>query len=305
MDEKSKSPLKADTSLILNKKRDASESLRDLLLELLNSVTFYLNQFTRNPDDPENIHQLRVYLRKLRSVLYLSKSYITREVYKSRQKTLRNLANQLGEIRELDVLSQELGRISIIPTDNPLVLDSLNSIILSHRNAANTTILEKINHGYFTEAISDFKTWLCDKPFTTDINKKVSISGYVNSTLSKLSKKFLRSLKNVNLSDNEELHRLRIQEKKLRYIEESYHPIINHRKIKLKNDLKSLQDILGRLHDISTNLILIENFIKDSSDPQLALQAGIFIGFQTAESALLRKKISKLSKKYQCNYKTY
>ncbi|MEQ8197508.1 MAG: CHAD domain-containing protein [Clostridiaceae bacterium] len=295
MDEKSKSPLKTGISLNIGKKNDASESLRELLLALLNPVIVYLNQFTLNPDDPENIHQLRVSLRKLRSVLYLSKSYIDREVYKSRQKTLRNLADQLAELRELDVLSHEFSRVESISTDNPILLNSLYSIVLSHKNAANSAILKRINDGSFTEVISDFRAWLCDKPFTMNTNKNVSTSDYVNSRLLKLHERLSESLKNVNLSDDEDLHRLRIQEKKLRYIIESFKPIVNHKKIKLQKGLKKLQDILGRLHDTSSNISLIKHLIKDSSDPQLALQAGILIGFETAESALLRKKISKLT----------
>jgi len=295
MNERSKSPLKTDISLNIDKKRNASESLRELLLVLLNPVIFYLSQFTRNPDDPENIHQLRVSLRKLRSVLYLSKSYIDREVYKSRQKTLRNLADQLAELRELDVLSNEFSQIESISTDNPILLNSLHSIVLSNKNAANSAILKRINDGSFTDVISDFRAWLCDKPFTMDTNKDVSTSDYVNSRLSKLHERFSVSLKNVNLSDDENLHRLRIQEKKLRYIIEIFKPIVNHKKIKLQKGLKNLQDILGRLHDTSANISLIKNLIKNSSDPQLALQSGIFIGLQTAESALLRKKISKLA----------
>jgi inorganic triphosphatase YgiF len=62
----------------------------------------------REGHDPEGVHQARVAIRKLRSVLTLFRSFLPVEVVERHTEELRWLAGEMGTARDLDVFLDEL-----------------------------------------------------------------------------------------------------------------------------------------------------------------------------------------------------
>ncbi len=276
----------------LNNKENAPEALRNILLDLLHRVVKYQQEFTEDPGEPETIHQLRVILRKLRSILFFSRSFIDKDIYKSKQDSMRKLGLQLSELRELDVLAEECDKIIIDKNNGLPDLNRLKNIIVSRRTEARAELLGKILEGSFTNVLLDFWLWLLEYPFKVE-NGDEAIDEYTDMSLDLLSNKLVDKFKKADFSDSSQIHQIRIESKKLRYIIEIFKPIIKSDKVKLQKTMKELQDTIGSLHDTYINTALINELTKDKSDPELNLQASIFIGFQISQAAFLREKLKK------------
>ncbi len=147
-----------------NSKENAPAVLRNILLELLHRVVRCQQEFTEDPVEPETNHQLRVILRKLRSILFFSKYFIDKDIYQSRQDALRKLGLQLSELRELDVLAEEFDKILGDKNNNLLDLDKLKNFIDSRRTEARDELLTKILEGSLTKDLLDFWLWLLETP---------------------------------------------------------------------------------------------------------------------------------------------
>ena len=179
---------------------------------------------------PEALHQLRVCLRQLRSLLRPFHPYAQVAML---DLLLAKLIKQSNIIRDEEVLVAELRR----KQHTVLYEQHQSHLEMLYTHFATQTSTELIIQRLITLPLY----WQYNLALLTDKKLKKQITAYCQSQHQQLKKR----LKNKNKVDK---HHLRLRVKKLRYALESYGQLLSIKPNLIKR-LKKTQDILGNWHD--------------------------------------------------------
>lgn len=132
-----------------------------------------------------------------------------------------------------------------------------------------------------TKHLAEFLLWLM---YFTDSKQSVSARRYCGQRLLRWSGRLREiSKKYPDFSNMEDLHRIRIKVKRLRYVIQTVDLI--RLPVGLLRQLKQLQDVLGLLHDGYVNGIWAKGVLQRYSDETLlAEQVDDFLTWQKARS---------------------
>lgn len=243
----------------LKKDDSITGTLNNIFTTELNFLSEAVN-FVIQDDDPENLHDFRVVLRRLRGIIRLFKQYINEDRFDEVTLILKELFNKTSELRDYDIF---LGNISQYSKEFPAFQKTLSGIKKS-------ILLERKN--YFKK----FKAFVQNGSFKTTVEKISEISqkdffNHTNETTEDALKKVLKvTLKKVSSSlphkkkillDDTRLHDLRIRLKKVRYLFDIFCSLFNSKKYEsyIKH-LKIIQDLLGINQDLYFQLNFITNY---------------------------------------------
>jgi CHAD domain-containing protein len=198
---------------------------------------------TRTGEDPEDLHQMRVSVRRLRAVLK-SAPHSVPDSDRLRAE-LGWLGAALGPVRDLDVLIDRLRAESDdFPDDERGVADTLLDGLVAERLSARgrlTSALDSSRYrtllGHLAKAANSEIDLTAPEPKLMDL---------VRAPYRKL-RKAVRALPAD--PPDAELHRLRILGKRLRYAAELVKPITGKRLRELVRATKELQEVLGEHQD--------------------------------------------------------
>ena len=250
--------------------------------------------------DPEGVHQMRVGLRRLRALVTVYKSVFAQQPYGYLRTELRWLQQQLGPAREWDVFLEETLR----PLRNRLPSeDSLEALAREAQGLrregyerARTAVTEPRT----AELLLRLELWLAEGGWRAsavpgqDDQGDTPVEPFARATLAKRAKKVTKLGRRHETLSEGELHRLRIQCKKLRYASEFFAGLFPKKATKsyLKG-LEAIQDRLGAVNDAATGQRLLDELDRrlvrqartdgQTSGEALAANAtGIVLGWQAA-----------------------
>jgi triphosphatase len=215
----------------------------------------------------EALHQMRVALRRLRSVFSLYSSLIELETEQWFEEEIKWLTKILGTARDLDVFALNLTHINqVYPFDYQNILLKLNAA----QTQAYTQVKTALESARYTGFIIKLNLWLQSGDWRSTVNKKqiAILQQPVQSLTSQvLQKKYAKICKNgANLTQLPPAaqHQLRIMLKKLnygcRFFAELYP---QHTTKPFMSALDELQDILGVLNDIRVRHELLKKLDAD------------------------------------------
>lgn len=195
--------------------------------------------------DHEYLHDLRVATRRARFALKLFEDVVGAEYAGSLRAELKWIASLLGEVRDLDVflvrIHDHMSRIHSDTGFARLVEDHLNLQRLAHLENLRSALREE----RYTELVNALRA-LPDHP----VSGSSSAAKTGSRLIFKTAKKFHRLLDMPAAElGMEDLHRIRIKFKRLRYISEFFRPFFGK---KLGGHIKTciaFQDRLGLLND--------------------------------------------------------
>ena len=118
----------------------------------------------------------------------------------------------------------------------------------------------------------------------------MSIEKYIKKALGRWQKKINRGIKKIDMEDKENIHKVRIRSKKLRYIMELLSPLLGKKSSRSIGKYEKLQDDLGYFHDVYVNKELLEQLLAQSDEKQLHYEAGMVVGWQTLQGNLKMEK---------------
>jgi adenylate cyclase len=203
-------------------------------------------------DDPENVHQLRICLRKLRSTLKFAKPLLKHGYRQRWQKRLRAASKQLDQARDLDVLLHTLkSQASADP--------AIHKRLTKQQHKAYAKLRKELAGGPFSRWRKLKKQlkqpqWVelhCRQP-------QFSLKKLASEELDRLYQHISEALAHLPELDMTALHRLRINCKALRYACEFAAPVLSSaQQAPFLNSLRLLQDHLGELHDASVQQALL------------------------------------------------
>ncbi|ODN69929.1 CHAD domain protein [Methylobrevis pamukkalensis] len=255
--------LKAGTAGLLREPLHAEEPIldKDMSTEqaLHLCLTSCLVQIAGNmaacqdSDASEGPHQLRVGLRRLRSVLTVFGPVIGGSFVDRIDAEAKWLAGSVGELRDLDVLAEEIVGPLKDRTDIAPMLDALGRIRERTRAAVRNDITSARATAFLIDLMrfTECRGWLSSTDFAQSERLVAPIDDFADSALSRRWKKVRKIEKTIDTLTAEERHDLRKAYKKVRYTLDFFAPLFAGKAMKADmKKTKRMQTLLGYLNDV-------------------------------------------------------
>ncbi|KFU83336.1 CHAD domain-containing protein [Amycolatopsis lurida] len=238
---------------------------------------------TKSGADPEDLHQMRVALRRMRSVLKLSGRLVGPDAEAVRAE-LGWLGQSLGEVRDYDVLIGHLREVvaEFEVRDQPAAR-RLVSKFVTERGVAKRRLTRALASPRYASLLQDLGR-LARQPATEEADERPQTS----ADLAKPHRKLAKAVKTLPADPpDDDLHALRIYGKKLRYAAEMAKPAAKKKQAeriqRLIKATKNFQTVLGDHQDACVAADRMRGVVA-SVDSEVAFIAG-----RIAEKELLRR----------------
>lgn len=203
--------------------------------------------------DSEDLHQLRVALRKTRALLKLFRHALPGADHFEAQ--FQWLADATGETRDLDVLlAQVQAQADAGGTDDKMLAQPILAQLRGERNSARKKLVATLAGARARNLLDEWEQFLAALPVRSDLPPSASVPAWTALAVIVIeqSRQMLRKgLQIDNATDTAHaLHRLRIRAKRLRYLLESFEKTAQkHGLDPLVGKLRKLQTVLGEHQD--------------------------------------------------------
>ncbi len=214
--------------------------------------------------DSEFLHDYRVALRRSRSLLSTFKKMIPETEYHAMQEGLKRISAITGPVRDLDVyLLEQESYQAMLPKSLQQGLKEFFAALGTSRGQE----FKRLQQGLQSSGYAEFMDqWLgfVRKQFSglTGTRGKQPCAAAAAKFIRKRLERILQAGELINeQSPDEELHRLRIQCKKLRYLLEFYRSLFSEKSMATCiRQLKKLQDNLGSFNDLSVQQEMLSRY---------------------------------------------
>lgn len=209
-------------------------------------------------DDDEAVHDFRVALRRLRTLLKPARVVYGKRRMRKAARDLRRFARAAGAVRDEEVLRETLSDLKLTPEARSALdvwmahragdeqerrTDLLSLLVRTKRRQSIEAVLSRLQR-----ALHHPRVARRDAPRLQDL---------VDSTLDKALDS-VRELAAARPTDVAQMHELRIRYKRLRYTAELFAEVIGERATTLEKRAEKMQRRLGDLHDIDEAIAQIE-----------------------------------------------
>jgi triphosphatase len=255
--------------------------------------------------DPEGVHQMRVGLRRLRTICALFRRDIPSPAFQAINSEARWLMQQLGPARDWDVFAE--GIITRLVTAAPDVdLVGLRDAVERQRKSsygALQTVLADARCSHFLLSLGHLverRGWRNEIDGEALAILSQPIQALADKIVARLHRKALRRGAHFRQLNVDAQHDLRIDLKKLRYAAEFFLPLYaTHRPARrYARRLARLQTSLGRARDIASSRILLDA-IRQDNQPALDLAIGAVAGWQARDQIAVAKTLRKRWRRFK------
>lgn len=246
--------------------------------------------------DTEFLHDYRICLRKIRSILSLVKDVYPAEEPLRIRKLLGDMARQTNRLRDLDVylLAREEYLALLPPVLRPTLVGMFDDFLAERKVELKRTVLKlrkKSNHQFFMEMETFFTEHTVHE---TSPAADLPIGNLVFQSIRKRYRKICRIAAGVGVDTPDPvLHQIRIECKKLRYLMEFFSELIPAgEEAELLRLLRRLQGRLGDFNDASVQQKTLLNYREQKkAGADLALGLGGLIAILYQRQQQTRKSI--------------
>ncbi len=212
--------------------------------------------------DVDAVHDTRVASRRLRSLFRLLGEYYSHKQLKGLSTPLRQLARDLGNVRDLDVLIENARHYAqALPPERQRSLEALLADWYAQRVAAHQATLQYLDSRAYQQwrARMDAFVKADDAPDATRVLDELPTLVWQHYSAVR------RFEDRVQGAPLETLHELRIEGKRLRYALEFFEDVLDGAVPQLLETLVALQDHLGELHDADVARQMVVDFITQQT----------------------------------------
>jgi CHAD domain-containing protein len=225
--------------------------------------------------EPEDIHQLRVAVRRSRAVLRAARPLLDRSATEPVRAELEWLGDLLGPVRDLDVLLEGLEeRLAALPEEDRFAAKRIVQALSTERELARARLLEGLeSERYF--ALLDGLARLATNPPAGEKDKPLEKLG---------SRQFKRLRAGIAELDDEptdaQLHRVRVLAKRARYTAELAETTVGRPATRFIDRAKELQDVIGEHQDAVVASLRIREALASVRGSRVAFAAGRLVEAQ-------------------------
>jgi inorganic triphosphatase YgiF len=258
--------------------------------------------------DVEGVHQMRVGVRRLRSVLRLFRPAMPDQALHPLEAELRWLGRELGAARDLDVFVVDLIDPLFARRPGDKGLERLREAALALRAERQEQLRRSLDSTRFTRLVLALGSFVArrgwrDQPLDEESARLFAPArGLAAELLEVRDRKARRLGDRIDELSLPELHRLRIQIKRLRYAVEILGGLYRGRRLdRYLEQLPELQDRLGRLADLATAQGLLAGLLEridPDARPAAARAAGFVEGWAAADVARGTRRIGRAWRRF-------
>jgi CHAD domain-containing protein len=231
----------------------------------------------RQYGDPEDVHQARIALRRLRAELRTLRPVLVRSWVEELNTELKWLAGVLGEIRDADVWLEQLdAHVLRMPAADIPAGRALIGRLRQERDVARGRLSEALASDRYRALVAQIADGSTDPPMKegdprSDAPARTVLPGLVARRWRQLRQGV------AELDDDpsdEALHEIRKRAKKLRYGAEAAAPVLGHQAARLAKVAHDMQDTLGEIHDAAEMERWLRHQVLETGSLTTALAAG-------------------------------
>jgi len=201
--------------------------------------------------DPEALHQARVAMRRLRTAFSLFRPAIRQGSLEPLRNELRAFIEPFGEARNLDVFLDGHG-------DEVARRDRRK--LKSARADAYDQVIDALNAQRTRDMFLDLVEWTATGNWQKGV-ASAPIEKFAAKRLGAIWRKVDRRGSKLGDLEEKQLHRLRIDIKKLRYAVEFLAPLYGKKEVrKFASSLEDMQDCLGLVHDDMVSRQIVDDY---------------------------------------------
>ncbi len=236
-------------------------------------------------DDIEGVHQMRVALRRLRSLLRVFGNIIESDSTGHYETEIRWISNQLGSARDLDVFVMETLPRLLRPLHQHHGLVLLAAKAEKARRQAYLQALSAISSQRYQRLLLALGAWLENESWRKSTSPELRTIDIAQQTLAKHYKQLRRHGRQLARMLPEERHEARLAAKRLRYAAEFFCSLYpNHRTQDFLHALAALQNVLGELNDITVTEVLVRQLAGDRPPRALDEALHLFAGWNASQT---------------------
>ena len=242
--------------------------------------------------EPEDLHQLRVATRRLRSVLKTSAPILDRAWVDEIRGELAWLGGEVGPARDLDVLipylRQEAG--SLDPADRKALVPLFKKLQLQHASARRA-VLRALRSERYLALLASIEAAAAGPP--------PGGTGSLRTEVENEFKKLRKAMSAVDADPTDEaIHQARINGKRARYATELLEDELGKPGAKLLAAAKDFQDAAGEHHDSVVAEARIRALLRGVRAQRAALAAGMLISRQRDRRRAAAEALQKTWRRY-------
>jgi CHAD domain-containing protein len=247
---------------------------------------------TRSGGDPEDLHQMRVAVRRMRAVLAAAGDAVDRRWADQLRAELRWLGQVLGPVRDLDVLIERLrGESADFSADERDAVEALLCGLVRKRRTARQRLLRTLRSARYAALVTALEEAVAAGP-PAAADQVVPLD-----LVRRPYRKAVRQVRKVDQDGSDEaLHALRIRGKRLRYAAELIEPEQGRPVRKLVKAVTALQDVLGEHQDAVVASARLRE-LAAGAEPEQALVAGRLVEREAGRRSAARADWPKVWKK--------
>jgi inorganic triphosphatase YgiF len=249
-------------------------------------------------EQTEGVHQMRVAVRRLRSLLLLFAPLVEQNNRRRFTDELRRFGDCLGTARDWDAFVEEtLPKAHVHGLDHGW-MESLRQLAEEKRHAAHQAVKKAIAEPAFARFVLSFRAWSgCAEAALTPHVSTLSMKDVAGNLLGRLERKVARRLDRSDADDPASLHALRKSVKKLRYGIEYLDALFGPEAQRYVKRCNALQKKLGALNDLETASRCVVD-LADNGRLDLAPAMGALVNWGEAKRPKLVKKALKARAAY-------
>ena len=242
----------------LDPKQTTEQAARDIVRECFDQIASNMVA-VRQLDDPEGPHQLRVGLRRLRSAFSVFAPVLQSPELTRLNEEARWLGQEVGRLRDLDVVANDLVRreAAAYPDEPglPGLADALSGEAAEVRDELRKRLAEPRAQAFLIDLVRfvEMRGWFMPQDFAQTERLAEPVARLAETALDRHWKKVRKSARGLESLDAARRHELRKQAKKLRYAVEFFSPLYPAKRVEpFVKRLKALQTAFGDLNDAAT-----------------------------------------------------
>jgi len=205
--------------------------------------------------DTEFLHDFRVAVRRTRSVLSQVKGVFSEETTHRYKREFNDIGKLTNELRDLDVylLARDNFK-AMLPETLSDDIDPLFDYLQQKRGTALKAVIDGLNSAKYTCTLQDWEAFLQETPSAKPVAANAAMP-IISLAQNRIYKKYRRVVKQgkqiLKNMEDEQLHNLRLECKKLRYLMEFFESLFPQKEIgALIKQVKKLQTNLGDFNDL-------------------------------------------------------
>jgi len=252
--------------LSLTEDMRTEQAVRAMAIVMLDQAGLHVDGVIADTDT-EFLHQFRVNVRKLRSLMSLLKKALPATMIDTLKPRLSSIASKTNKLRDLDVfiVAQDSYR-AMLPANFESGLSELYRLIGKQRQQEKNKVARYLSsNDYKTDVGACAAELSLNATFQTPMALKPVLQVVKKLLLKRYHKMLAMSAAINSQSADEKIHELRIEFKKLRYLIEFFVDLLPRKRTgKIVSEIKKIQTVLGDYNDYCIQIEFLNSYVDDT-----------------------------------------